>query len=113
MSGVEAVSRTGQDGVMRARDIAVSLPTVTVRDPPGTEVFYSEHEGIDWNVIFLLLGMMIVIGIIKQTGVFDYLGIWAAKRSRGEPYRLMVMLMAITSTPAARPGGASRSSTRA
>ncbi|WP_329474781.1 SLC13 family permease [Kribbella sp. NBC_01484] len=63
---------------------------------PGTEVFFSEHEGIDWNVIFLLLGMMIVIGIIKQTGVFDYLGIWAAKRSRGEPYRLMVMLMIIT-----------------
>lgn len=63
---------------------------------PGTEVFFSEHEGIDWNVIFLLLGMMIVIGIIKQTGVFDYLGIWAAKRSRGQPYRLMVLLMIIT-----------------
>ncbi|MFC5265181.1 SLC13 family permease [Kribbella qitaiheensis] len=63
---------------------------------PGAEVFYSEHEGIDWNVIFLLLGMMIIVGIIKQTGVFDYLGIWAAKRSRGEPYRLMVMLMVIT-----------------
>jgi Na+/H+ antiporter NhaD/arsenite permease-like protein len=63
---------------------------------PGSEVFFSEHEGIDWNVIFLLLGMMIIVGIIKQTGVFDYLGIWAAKRSRGEPYRLMVMLMVIT-----------------
>ena len=63
---------------------------------PGAEVFYSEHAGIDWNVIFLLLGMMIVIGIVKQTGVFDYLGIWAAKRSRGEPYRLLVMLMLIT-----------------
>jgi Na+/H+ antiporter NhaD/arsenite permease-like protein len=63
---------------------------------PGADVFYSAHEGIDWNVIFLLLGMMIIVGIIKQTGVFDYLGIWAAKRSRGEPYRLMVMLMVIT-----------------
>lgn len=63
---------------------------------PGAEVFFSEHEGIDWNVIFLLLGMMIIVGIIKQTGVFDYLAIWAAKRSQGRPYRLMVMLMAIT-----------------
>ncbi|WP_289008129.1 ArsB/NhaD family transporter [uncultured Thermomonospora sp.] len=63
---------------------------------PGAEVFFSEHEGIDWNVIFLLLGMMIIVGIIKQTGVFDYLAIWAAKRSRGRPYRLMVMLLAIT-----------------
>ena len=59
-------------------------------------MFFSEHEGIDWNVIFLLLGMMIIVGIIKQTGVFDFLAIWAAKRSRGSPYRLMVMLMVIT-----------------
>lgn len=63
---------------------------------PGSTVFYSEHSGIDWNVIFLLLGMMVIVGIIKQTGVFDFLGIWAAKKSRGKPYRLMVMLMAIT-----------------
>ncbi|ADG90083.1 membrane protein [Thermobispora bispora] len=63
---------------------------------PGDEVFFSEHAGIDWNVIFLLLGMMIIVGIIMQTGVFDYLAIWAAKRSRGRPYRLMLMLMAIT-----------------
>ncbi len=63
---------------------------------PGERVFYSEHEGIDWNVIFLLLGMMVIVGVIKQTGLFDYLAIWAAKRSRGQPYRLMVMLMMIT-----------------
>ncbi|MCC7127529.1 MAG: ArsB/NhaD family transporter [Microbacteriaceae bacterium] len=63
---------------------------------PGSQVFFSEHEGIDWNVIFLLFGMMVIVGIIKQTGVFDFLGIWAAKSSRGRPYRLMVMLMAIT-----------------
>jgi Na+/H+ antiporter NhaD/arsenite permease-like protein len=63
---------------------------------PGERVFYSEHEGIDWNVIFLLLGMMVIVGVIKQTGVFDYLAIWAAKRSRGKPFRLMVMLMSIT-----------------
>ncbi|TSE01931.1 ArsB/NhaD family transporter [Skermania sp. ID1734] len=63
---------------------------------PGDEVFFSEHEGIDWNVIFLLLGMMVIVGIVKQTGIFDYLAIWAAKRSRGKPYRLMVMLMFIT-----------------
>ena len=63
---------------------------------PGDQIFYTEHEGIDWNVIFLLLGMMIIVGVIKQTGVFDFLAIWAAKRSRGKPYRLMVMLMVIT-----------------
>lgn len=63
---------------------------------PGERVFYSEHEGIDWNVIFLLFGMMVIVGVIKQTGLFDFLAIWAAKRSRGKPFRLMVMLMVIT-----------------
>jgi Na+/H+ antiporter NhaD/arsenite permease-like protein len=63
---------------------------------PGKDVFFSEHAGIDWNVIFLLLGMMIIVGVIKQTGVFDFLGIWAAQRSRGRPYRLLVYLMIIT-----------------
>jgi Na+/H+ antiporter NhaD/arsenite permease-like protein len=63
---------------------------------PGDRIFYSEHEGIDWNVIFLLLGMMVIVGVIKQTGMFDFLAIWAAKRSHGKPFRLMVMLMLIT-----------------
>ncbi|WP_327147793.1 ArsB/NhaD family transporter [Nocardia sp. NBC_01329] len=63
---------------------------------PGEEVFYNPHVGIDWNVIFLLLGMMIIVGVVKHTGLFDFLAIWAAKRSRGSPFRLMVMLMIIT-----------------
>jgi len=63
---------------------------------PGSGVFYSKHVGIDWNAIFLLFGMMVIVGIIKQTGFFEFLGIWAAKMSHGRPYRLMVMLMMIT-----------------
>ncbi|MFD9946853.1 SLC13 family permease [Nonomuraea sp. NPDC059023] len=75
--------------------IAAGLMTV-LGLAPGSDVFFNEHAGVDWNVIFLLLGMMIIVGVIKQTGLFDYLAIWAAKRSKGRPYRLMVMLMAIT-----------------
>ncbi|WP_280422543.1 ArsB/NhaD family transporter [Nocardia carnea] len=63
---------------------------------PGEDVFYNAHAGIDWNVIFLLLGMMVIVGVVKHTGLFDFLAIWAAKRSRGSPFRLMVMLMIIT-----------------
>src|SRR5690606_37230820 len=37
-----------------------------------------------------------IVGIVKQTGLFDFLAIWAAKKSRGKPYRQMVMLMIIT-----------------
>ena len=62
----------------------------------GHDIFFSEQTGIDWNVIFLLLGMMIIVSIIKQTGVFEFLAIWAAKKSRGRPYRLLVMLLLIT-----------------
>lgn len=40
--------------------------------------------------------MMVIVGVVKQTGLFDFLAIWAAKRSQGKPFRLMVMLMLIT-----------------
>ncbi|GAA0966419.1 ArsB/NhaD family transporter [Acrocarpospora macrocephala] len=63
--------------------------------------FFAEATGIDWNVIFLLLGMMIIVGVLKQTGVFEYLAVWAAKRARGRPYRLMVLLVVITAVASA------------
>jgi Na+/H+ antiporter NhaD/arsenite permease-like protein len=65
------------------------------------EAFFAEETGIDWNVIFLLLGMMIIVGILRQTGVFEFLAIWAAKRARGQPYRVMVMLVLITAVASA------------
>src|SRR5699024_6705924 len=76
--------------------LVASAAMVVTGIAPGSEVFFSQHAGIDWNVIFLLLGMMIIVGVLKQTGLFEFLGIWAAKRSQGKPYRLMVMLMVIT-----------------
>jgi Na+/H+ antiporter NhaD/arsenite permease-like protein len=63
--------------------------------------FFSEETGVDWNVIFLLLGMMIIVSIIKQTGVFEYLAIWSAKRARGRPFAVMVMLIVITAVASA------------
>lgn len=63
--------------------------------------FFSEETGVDWNVIFLLLGMMIIVSIVKQTGVFEYLAIWSAKRARGRPFAVMVMLVLITAAASA------------
>ena len=63
--------------------------------------FYSDRTGIDWNVIFLLLGMMIIVSVLKQTGVFDYLAIWSAKRTRGRPFPTMVLLVIITAVASA------------
>ena len=63
--------------------------------------FFSERTGVDWNVIFLLFGMMVIVSVLKQTGVFDYLAIWAAKRARGKPFAVMVMLTLITAAASA------------
>jgi Na+/H+ antiporter NhaD/arsenite permease-like protein len=65
------------------------------------KAFFSTESGIDWNVIFLLLGMMVIVSVLRQTGVFEYVAIWAAKRARGRPYRLMVMLTVITAVASA------------
>ena len=58
----------------------------------GHSAFFSEDTGIDWNVIFLLLGMMIIVGVLRQTGVFEFLAIWSAQRSKARPFRMMVLL---------------------
>lgn len=63
--------------------------------------FFSEEAGIDWNVIFLLLGMMLIVAVLQRTGVFEYLAIWAAKRAKGRPFRVMVILVFVTAIASA------------
>ena len=63
--------------------------------------FYSHDTGIDWDVIFLLLGMMIIVGVLRRTGVFEYVAIWAAKRAKGSPLRVMILLTLITAVASA------------
>jgi Na+/H+ antiporter NhaD/arsenite permease-like protein len=58
--------------------------------------FFSEEAGIDWNVIFLLIGMMLIVAVVKRTGAFEYLAIWATKRAGGRPFRVMVLLVLVT-----------------
>ncbi len=62
--------------------------------------FYDMHkavEAIDFNTITLLLGMMIVVGLFKDTGFFQYMAIRAAKLARGRPWLLLVYLGVVTS----------------
>ncbi len=63
--------------------------------------FFSEETGVDWNVIFLLLGMMIIVGVLRRTGVFEYAAIWSAKRAGGRPFAVMVLLVVITAVGSA------------
>jgi Na+/H+ antiporter NhaD/arsenite permease-like protein len=63
--------------------------------------FFSEQAGIDWSVIFLLLGMMLIVAVLKRTGAFEYLAVWAAKRAGGRPFRVMVILVLVTAVASA------------
>ncbi|MBK9739482.1 MAG: ArsB/NhaD family transporter [Actinobacteria bacterium] len=65
------------------------------------DAFYSRETGVDWDVIFLLLGMMLVVGVIRRTGVFEYLAIRSAKLARGRPYRVLVLLVLVTALASA------------
>ena len=60
------------------------------------EVFYARDTGVNWDVLFLLLGMMIIVSVVRQTGAFEYVAIWSAKRAKGSPLRIMILLMIVT-----------------
>ncbi|UQU67880.1 ArsB/NhaD family transporter [Couchioplanes caeruleus] len=62
----------------------------------AAHAFFSEESGIDWNVVFLLLGMMLIVGVLKRTGLFEYVAIWAAKKARGRPFPIMVTFVLVT-----------------
>ncbi|MHB8917096.1 MAG: ArsB/NhaD family transporter [Desulfocucumaceae bacterium] len=53
-------------------------------------------EYIDFNTIGLLIGMMVIVGITRHTGVFEYMAVVAAKKSKGEPVAIMISLATIT-----------------
>jgi anion transporter len=57
------------------------------------KAFYSHKTGIDWDVIFLLLGMMIIVGVIHKTGVFEFVAIKAIKLAKGDPKKALVYLL--------------------
>ncbi len=60
------------------------------------EAFHDIDLGVDWNVIFLLISMMIIINIMTKTGVFQYIAIKCAKVAKGEPFRIMSIFAVIT-----------------
>jgi Na+/H+ antiporter NhaD and related arsenite permeases len=67
----------------------------------GEDAFFSKESGVDWDVIVLLIGMMLIVAVLRRTGIFEYLAIWAAKRARGRPFRLMVLLVVVTAVASA------------
>lgn len=60
------------------------------------EAFHIEELGVDWNVIFLLISMMIIINIMRPTGFFEYVAIKSAKLGGGDPIRIMLIFAVVT-----------------
>ena len=51
---------------------------------------------IDFNTLGLLMGMMIIVNITSETGLFNFLAIWAAKKVKAQPIKLLIALSALT-----------------
>nr|WP_319533061.1 ArsB/NhaD family transporter [uncultured Cohaesibacter sp.] len=53
-------------------------------------------QGIDFNTIFLLIGMMVIVAITKQSGVFQFVAIYTAKAVHANPRMLLAALAIVT-----------------
>ncbi|MCW8935114.1 MAG: ArsB/NhaD family transporter [Gammaproteobacteria bacterium] len=53
-------------------------------------------QGVDFNTIGLLTGMMIIVGITRDSGIFQYLAIRSVKLVKADPWGILVMLMLVT-----------------
>jgi Na+/H+ antiporter NhaD/arsenite permease-like protein len=62
----------------------------------AADSFEFATNSIDFNTIGLLLGMMIIVAILAETGIFQYVGIKLSKISRGSLYMLLVLLGTFT-----------------
>ncbi|MBI9099332.1 MAG: ArsB/NhaD family transporter [Spirochaetaceae bacterium] len=57
---------------------------------------HQAYEEIDWHVIFLLIGMMVIVGITKRSGLFQYIAIKLAKLVNGDPVKILILFSILT-----------------
>jgi Na+/H+ antiporter NhaD/arsenite permease-like protein len=58
-------------------------------------------HSVDWNVIFLLAGMMVIANILKETGLFQWIALQAVRLGKGDPMRILIILSIITAITSA------------
>lgn len=63
--------------------------------------FTTALDYVDWNVIFLIMGMMIVIAVVERTGIFQWMAFMAYRLSRGHLWILLPILMIVTGVASA------------
>lgn len=62
----------------------------------GVVTFDIGVEHIDFGTLGVLVGMMIFVAVVKNSGIFEYLAIKAAKAAKGNPWMIMVLFCLIT-----------------
>lgn len=84
---------------------AIILGVSFVGRPLNPDLFIFDFEQaleyVDFDVIFLVMGMMIVIGILETTGIFQWMAYQAYRLSRGRAWLLVIILMIMTSVASA------------
>ena len=58
--------------------------------------FESAIHHVDWNTLGVLLGMMLFVAVVKESGLFEFLAIKTAKIAKGNPWRIMMLFMILT-----------------
>ncbi|MDH4136373.1 MAG: SLC13 family permease [Anaerolineae bacterium] len=85
--------------------VAVVLGTSFVGGAITPDLFIFDFERaleyVDFDVIFLVMGMMIVVGVIEETGIFQWLAYQCYRVSAGQSWLLVTILMLITSVASA------------
>ena len=84
---------------------AIVLGISFVGRPLNPDLFILDFEQalqyVDFDVIFLVMGMMIVVGILETTGIFQWMAYQAYRLSRGRAWVLVIILMLFTSLASA------------
>jgi Na+/H+ antiporter NhaD/arsenite permease-like protein len=80
---------------------AVSYIGGAIRENLFILSFTDSLRYIDWNVIFLIMGMMIVIAVVENTGIFQWLAYFSYRVSWGRTFLLLPILMLITGAASA------------
>lgn len=62
----------------------------------GVHTHETALNGVDFNTIGLLTGMMVIVAITRKSGIFQYLAIWSTKRVNADPWGVLIMLMLVT-----------------
>jgi Na+/H+ antiporter NhaD/arsenite permease-like protein len=85
--------------------VAIVLGTTFVGGAISPDLFIFDFERaleyVNFDVIFLVMGMMIVVGVIEKTGIFQWLAYQSYRLSGGQAWLLVTILMLITSVASA------------